>query len=86
MPKLTRRQTEIVALLGAGLSPKDIQKRMGIVTTTYHHHIEGAKKRMGAKTPWQLMFLVGRQIAQEKEETQRPANGGVDEAKADHVE
>lgn len=68
MPDLTPRQLQIVALLGVvGLSPPEIRERLGINSSTYHQHINDAKKRMRAKTPWQLMYLAGLQIAREIE-------------------
>jgi DNA-binding CsgD family transcriptional regulator len=71
MPDLTRRQLQILALLGVGgLSPPAIQERLGVNSSTYHQHINGAKKCMRAKTIWQLMYLAGLQIAQELEEAE----------------
>ena len=65
---LTRRQLQIMALLGVGgLSPPAIQQRLRISSSTYHQHVNDAKKRMHAKTVWQLMYLAGLQIAQDLE-------------------
>lgn len=71
MRELTRRQLQIVALLGVGgLSPAAIQQRLGMHPSTYNQHINGAKKRMHAKTVWQLMYLAGLQIARDIEGAQ----------------
>lgn len=52
--RLTGREREILTLLAAGRRQGDIADRLGISERTVEHHIENARRRVGASTSVQL--------------------------------
>jgi DNA-binding NarL/FixJ family response regulator len=53
--RLSRRQSEVLALLAAGLSEKAIANRLGIGPTTVGKHVERLKEKVGVETRDQLV-------------------------------
>jgi LuxR family quorum sensing-dependent transcriptional regulator len=49
-PTLTPRERDCLAFVAEGLSDADIGEKLGISQTTAHAHVEGAKRKLGAKT------------------------------------
>jgi HD-GYP domain-containing protein (c-di-GMP phosphodiesterase class II) len=48
--QLTERQVEVVRLLAAGLSNKEIGRRLSISTRTAEHHVQDAYAKIGSST------------------------------------
>lgn len=62
-PHLTERQQDIIYLLAAGLSSKEIALRLGISPRTVEHQTEAAKRKLGAKnTAHAVAIYVGRSL------------------------
>jgi LuxR family transcriptional regulator, quorum-sensing system regulator BjaR1 len=51
---LSPREVDAVTLVARGLSDPAIGKRLGISASTAHHHIEGARRKLHAKTRAEL--------------------------------
>lgn len=49
-PALTPRERDCLAFVAEGLSDAEIGEKLGISQTTAHAHVEGAKRKLGAKT------------------------------------
>ena len=56
---LTDRQLEICALLGDGLSSREIAKQLDLARETIDNHRSGISRRLGIR-PWQLVAWCGR--------------------------
>lgn len=50
LTRLTPRERDCLAFVAEGLSDADIGEKLGISQTTAHAHVEGAKRKLGAKT------------------------------------
>lgn len=60
---LTPRQREVVALIAAGATDRDIALRLRISESTAHKHVQNALRRSRAKTRSQLVALVRQEPA-----------------------
>lgn len=49
-PELTPRQREILALLAAGVRPKEIARRLSLSVATVRNHVHGLLRRLGASS------------------------------------
>ena len=58
MKPLTRRQTQIVALLGQGLTAQEAARRLGLRYSTIRHSLQAARERTGCQTTVQLMTIA----------------------------
>ena len=56
---LTRRQREILSLVGAGLSNRDIAARTGLTEGTVKLHVSNILKRLGARNRTEAARLIG---------------------------
>ena len=56
---LTRRQREILALVGAGLSNRGIAERTGLTEGTVKLHVSNILKRLGARNRTEAARLIG---------------------------
>lgn len=59
--KLYPRQRELVKLLISGLILKEAAYRMGITDGAAKSYAMRARKRLGCRTTWQLMYELGRE-------------------------
>ena len=59
MESLTRRQREILSLVGAGLSNRDIAARTGLTEGTVKLHVSNILKRLGARNRTEAARLIG---------------------------
>ena len=48
--RLTAREREALTLVAAGLTDEEIGRALGVSSATAHFHVEGAKRRLGART------------------------------------
>ena len=53
---VTKREREIVALVGEGLSNKDIAGRLGISSITVRHHLTSIFDKLGVATRQKLLI------------------------------
>lgn len=53
---VTKREREIVALIGEGLSNKDIAARLGISSITVRHHLTSIFDKLGVTTRQKLLL------------------------------
>lgn len=56
---LTRRQREILSLIGTGLSNRDIAARTGLTEGTVKLHVSNILKRLGARNRTEAACLIG---------------------------
>lgn len=59
---LTRRQADIIGMLGTGMEFGAIAERLGIARSTVADYMERARWKTGAKTTYQLCFQAGREL------------------------
>ena len=64
---LSPRQIEACALYAEGLVIREVAERMYLSSTTVDRDLGAARKRMGARTLGQLMFMLGSEVRGEKE-------------------
>jgi DNA-binding NarL/FixJ family response regulator len=57
---LTPRLAEILQLMADGMSEEDISKKLGLAETACSVYVARAKRRLGYKTTFQLMYELGR--------------------------
>lgn len=55
---LTQRQLEVVALIAAGATDREVARRLHISESTAHKHVQNALRRSRAKTRSQLVALL----------------------------
>jgi DNA-binding NarL/FixJ family response regulator len=58
--KLTKRQREVLAVLGEGLPNKKIAERLGISDGTVKRHLEDITNKLGAADRYELIILAYR--------------------------
>jgi DNA-binding CsgD family transcriptional regulator len=71
---LTPRQEEVVRLASAGLSSKEIARRLGIAKRTVDGYFSEARKRTGAKTRIELVAATATRIEPQAENGSCPKN------------
>lgn len=57
---LTPRELEVLELMRAGLTPKEIGGRLEISVWTVRRHLDSARRRFDARTTHQLVALYAR--------------------------
>ncbi len=70
---LTLRELQVVDLLGAGHTPKEIAGRLGISYWTVQGYIAGARKRTDSRTNEQLVARCRPRIARSPDREPAPA-------------
>jgi two-component system, NarL family, nitrate/nitrite response regulator NarL len=58
---LTKREREVIALLGLGLTNKQIAERLFISQATVRHHVESVYNKLGMSSRFQLILYAYRQ-------------------------
>jgi DNA-binding CsgD family transcriptional regulator len=54
---LSMREIDAVKLVATGLSDHAIGKKLGVAASTAHHHVEGARQKLNAKTRAELVAV-----------------------------
>lgn len=62
MSKLTNRQREIVRLLAAGYSQKQVARRLGIAYGTVRKHTLAARERTACRSTVEIVVLAVREL------------------------
>ena len=62
MSKLTIRQREIVRLLAAGYSQKQVARRLGIAYGTVRKHTLAARERTACRSTVEIVVLAVREL------------------------
>jgi two-component system nitrate/nitrite response regulator NarL len=73
-PHLTRREGEVVRLLGDGLSNKEIAAALQIERTTVKNHVHNILEKLGARTRAEAATVVRREGIVPLEDLDRPAS------------
>jgi two-component system, NarL family, nitrate/nitrite response regulator NarL len=60
MASLTKRELEVVALVGEGLHNKTIAERLFISETTVHHHLTSAYSKLDVSNRFELIIFLQR--------------------------
>lgn len=66
MSKLTNRQREIVRLLAAGYSQKQVARRLGIAYGTVRKHTLAARERTACRSTVEIVVLAVRELDTEE--------------------
>lgn len=64
MAKLTERQQEILALVGEGLTNKEVGQRLGIAPRTVSTHLYVIYRRLGVRTRTAALHQIGETMSQ----------------------
>lgn len=62
MAQLTRREKQVVLLLGAGLAPKEIARQLNTRPATVRQQIYQAKRKAGCSTVIELAVRVSQEL------------------------
>lgn len=62
MTQLTRREKQVVLLLGSGLAPKEIAVRLNTRPATVRQQIYQAKRKANCRTVIELAVRVSREL------------------------
>lgn len=57
VPTLTPRQSEVLRLLGEGLTTQQMAERMGLATETVRNHVRGVLAHLGARSRLEAVLL-----------------------------
>jgi DNA-binding CsgD family transcriptional regulator len=60
LPVLTPRQSEVLHLLGEGLTTQQMADRMGLATETVRNHVRGVLAHLGARSRLEAVLLAHR--------------------------
>ncbi|MFL5945746.1 MAG: response regulator transcription factor [Gaiellaceae bacterium] len=60
-PRLTPRQREVLDMLGAGLTTRQMAERTGLSIETIRNHTRGVLRELGAKSRLEAVLVAHRQ-------------------------
>jgi len=63
---ITRQQAVVLRMLAQGRTPKEVAAALCLADNTVHAHIDGAKKRLKARTTIHAVCLWLRSLAEDK--------------------
>ena len=69
-PRLTRREREVVLLVGVGISNKEIAQQLGLSAGTVKLHVHNIFQKTGARTRYELIVLMATQSSAAKPRVQ----------------
>ena len=63
---LTRRQVQVLELVGAGYTSDQIGDKLGIWGKTVKNHVSAAMKILGAKNRWEAYAILAKDAPREE--------------------